>query len=152
MIHLATNTMKTKPKQKERKHGVSYWKTKAWHEFSVFVRRRDCLKTSGDPTHGFCYTCGAHKPGFGKVGCMQAGHFIPGRRGAYLFDERQVHAQCYYCNGPLKGNWPRYYEAMVKDYGQELVEELISKKWETKDFKAFELEEIYNKYKSLNKV
>lgn len=133
-------------KRKEKKHGVSYWKIKAWDEFSIFIRRRDCLKTSGDPTHGFCFTCGAHCP----FKTFQAGHFIPGRHPSYLFDEVGCHIQCFRCNINLKGNWPKYYEAMLKEYGQEVVDSYQKKKWESKQFKAVELEEIYNKYKALN--
>jgi len=137
--------MKTK---KPKKHGVSYWKTKAWNEFSKYIRRKECLKYSVGASWGYCYTCGKSK----FFNELQAGHYIPGRRPAYLFDERQVHPQCGYCNGTLKGNWPKYYEKMVEEYGRELADELKDKKWESRQFKAFELEEIYNKYKSLNKV
>ena len=92
---------------------------------------------------GRCFTCGAVK----DFKSLQAGHFIPGRHPAYLFEPQQVHAQCYHCNVGLKGNWPEYYKEMVKRHGLEVVEKIINEKRVIKQFKVPELIEIYEKYK-----
>ena len=56
-------------------------------------------------------TCGKLYP-FSK---LQAGHFIPGRTDAILFDVRQVHAQCYRCNTKLQGMWHKYFLFMLDE-------------------------------------
>lgn len=63
---------------------------------------------------------------------MQAGHFVPGRNDAVLFSEKGVNAQCYRCNMILQGQWPAYYRAMQRRYGQEWIEEHIDA-WERDD-------------------
>lgn len=122
-----------------KKLKVSKIKEKAWQVFSRYIRQRDTTKLGT-----LCYTCEKWLP-FKNA---QAGHFQPGRFPIFLFDERQVHAQCFRCNINLKGNWPRYYEHMVRDYGKEEVEKMIAQKNNFKQWKVFELEEIYLKYKS----
>jgi hypothetical protein len=45
--------------------GVKYWKGKAWHEFSKYVRVRDALRTTGGIEKCVCCSCGKIKPAFG---------------------------------------------------------------------------------------
>ena len=97
-------------------------KNKCWVQFSRFVRLRDCLKTTGTTTKGKCCSCGREHP-FGK---LQAGHFLPGRTDNILFDEKGVHAQCYFCNCERQGNWPGYYRFMQKEYGQNVIERMVN--------------------------
>lgn len=122
---------------------VSSMKKLAWTNFSKYIRTRDCIRTSGDPTHGFCYTCGAHKP-FKE---LQAGHFIPGRRPTVLFDERQVKAQCYRCNVGLHGNWTEFLTKMNKEFGNKEVDKMIEESKQIKQFKVYELEAINERYR-----
>lgn len=63
---------------------------------------------------------------------MQAGHFLPGRSDAVLFDDRGVNAQCYRCNILLQGAWPAYYRKMQEMYGQDWIEESIDV-WQRKE-------------------
>lgn len=122
---------------KRKKSSQSKAKDRAWDACSIFVRTRDAYRTCGGKTISVedkdgcwkdilvarCCTCDKEYPAFGR-GCGQAGHFIPGRNGAVLFDERGIHFQCYNCNTNLKGN-PRKYQAfMISEYGQDLVDEL----------------------------
>lgn len=102
---------------------ITDWEKWLWKIFSQFIRLRDCLKTTGVVDRGRCVTCGRIYP-FSK---LQAGHFIPGRTRAILFDEMCVHAQCYRCNVKLDGAWPPYYRFMQKEYGQNVIEELVDK-------------------------
>lgn len=101
---------------------ITQAKKKAWKYFSQFIRLRDALETTGNKAQVFCFTCGKPYPAFGK-GCVQAGHFIPGRKNSVLFVEEIVHGQCYNCNVNLKGNWVEYERIMVEKYGKERVEE-----------------------------
>jgi hypothetical protein len=114
------------PKRKRRKSKdewtITDWEKWLWPIFSNYIRIRDCLITTGTTWKAACVTCGKIYR-LGKQ--LQAGHFIPGRTRAILFDERCVHAQCYRCNHKLQGNWPPYYRFMQKVYGQNVIEELI---------------------------
>ncbi len=119
------------PKMKKdgtRKTKEEYTKTDwidwLWPTFSRYIRIRDCLTTTGTTTYGICCTCGKRKRVSGH-GQLQAGHFIPGRTDAILFDEEQVHAQCYRCNMLLQGVWPVYYEYMLEKFGLEAVHEML---------------------------
>lgn len=122
-------------------------KKKAWTEFSRFIRTRDCLNSTGTPDQGRCVTCGNILP-FEK---LQAGHFVPGRRNAGLFDERGVHAQCYACNVGLHGNWPEYLRFMESEYGQDVIDELIDLRHVTVKFTAADLEERAKDYRERTK-
>ena len=133
--------MKNKPK----KLTVSRIKRKAWVAFSKYIRQRDSIKYSEDGEYYvICYTCNKSIP-FKQA---QAGHFQPGRFPIFLFDERQTNSQCFRCNINLKGNWPRYYEHMIGDYGKEEVEKMIAQRNNFKQWKVHELQEIYLKYKA----
>jgi len=122
-------------------------KSKAWDAFSKYIRLRDAIKTTGTITDLICYTCGTRYPAFGK-GCAQAGHFIPGRKGAVLIDEIGVHGQCYNCNHNLGGAWVEYEEHMLKDYGPEIVAKLKANKHKTLKRESWEWKEIEEEYKT----
>ena len=68
-------------------------RTKAWNAFSKYIRLSDAIKTTGNQDYCVCVTCGRTYPAFG-LGCIQAGHFVPGRTNAILFDEECVRGQC----------------------------------------------------------
>lgn len=131
-------------KRKKRRDPNSYslLKEKAWNSFSKFVRARDCMATTGFPDAGNCITCGGVFP-FKE---LQAGHFIPGRGNAVLFDERQVHAQCYRCNIKLKGNWVPYEAFMVEKYGRRIVEEMKVDARKTHQIMGYQLKELREHY------
>lgn len=82
-----------------------------------YVRERD---------KWICYTCG--KPG------DEAGHFNRRGRRSTRWDLRNVHCQCFNCNGPLKGNKPIYRAKLIKEYGSEVVTELEQLGYETAHF------------------
>lgn len=106
---------------------ITSLKKKLQKIFSIYIRMRDCLETTGTITHGKCCTCGRDYP----IGKLQAGHFIPGREDSILFDPACVHAQCYRCNVQRSGEWVKYFRFMEKKYGREFIFELM-KKSETK--------------------
>ena len=112
---------KRKPRKTKSDWTITDWEAWLWKIFSQYIRLRDCIKTLGAVDRGKCVTCGRIYP-FKK---LQAGHFVPGRTRAVLFDERCVHAQCYRCNVVLEGNWPPYYRFMQQEYGQKIIEELV---------------------------
>ena len=133
-------------KKKTKTKGLTHWKGKTWEQFSRYVRVRDALRTTGTIEKGICCSCGKIYPAFGK-GCYQAGHFIPGRGASVLFEETCVHGQCYNCNDRLKGNWPGYYEFMLKKYGQDEIDRLLALKKKVRKFTVGELELMRDQYK-----
>ncbi len=117
--------MGKKMTEKKRK-GVRHWKRKAWDEFSRYVRLRDAIKTTQTKEWAVCCSCGKTYPAFG-TGCGQAGHFVPGRGNAILFEETGCHAQCYNCNIRKKGAWPEYMEFMLREHGAVVVADLLNR-------------------------
>ena len=131
-----------------KKHGLRYWKKKAWDEFSKYVRLRDAIKTTHTKDRVICCTCGKEYPAFG-VGCVQAGHFVPGRGNAILFEENGCHAQCFNCNIRKKGAWPEYMEFMLREYGREEVDRLLALDKTVRKYNPVELEELRDKYREM---
>lgn len=137
-----------------KKISLSKAKKNAWTQFSKYIRLRDSLKTVGNITQCKCITCGRIFPTFGK-GCIQAGHFIPGRHNVVLFNEEIIFGQCYSCNIGLKGNWVEYEKAMVEMYGRDKVEEFknLSKgRSDTIKFTVSDYLKIEEKYKEKVKL
>jgi hypothetical protein len=99
-------------------------KTKAWNIFSKYIRRRDCLDTTGTLGYGICFTCGKRV----RFEDSDAGHFIPGRQNAVLFEENAVHLQCKECNQGKGGNYEVYRSRMIIVYGEDEVMRLESMK------------------------
>ena len=120
------------PKMRTRKSV----KKSAWDIFSIFIRTRDCLRTTGTLTRGRCITCGK----FFSFERLQAGHFIQGRGGAVLFDEIGVNAQCYICNIERQGESLIYRRKLVELHGEDFVRLLENKRWIQKKHKTFELD------------
>ena len=131
---------------KKKKPTLSQVKKKTWNLFSLYIRTRDAIKTTGTKEYALCITCDRKYP-IKAVGGLQAGHFIPGRHSSVLFDERNCHAQCYGCNVMKKGNMVVYYRKMLQMYGQETIDDLEKLDKENKQYKIFELLELYNEIK-----
>lgn len=122
-------------------------KDKAWDQFSVYIRTRDCLRFTGTPDQGMCVTCRRRYP-FKK---LQAGHFIQGRGNAVLFDERLVYSQCLGCNGnpPMGkgGNYVEYFLFMEREWGRKKLDEFIQLKHRAVQYKIHDFIEIKEKYR-----
>lgn len=75
-----------------------------------------------------CYTCDRLIDEPAKA---QTAHFIPsGACGAYLrYDLRNLRICCYHCNINLGGNGAEYYRRMVKEIGQEEVDQIFKDKY-----------------------
>ena len=130
--------MKKKPKKP-----LTSFKKKAWKAFRDWIILRDALSTTKTPYEVICCTCKKKFP----VKGMQAGHYVAGRKNAYLFSEQGVHAQCKSCNIFLHGNPIEYREFMDNKYGitERLLEE--NKRWETKIYIQQDYIDIEQKYK-----
>lgn len=132
-------------KKKSRRLGL--YKKDAISSYSIFIRTRDCIRTTGTTMWGLCITCDRRY----HFKVLQAGHFIPGRRNANLFYERGCHAQCYNCNVNLKGNFLNYLRAIIRLYGQQIIEELESNNKLIVKYKKHDYISIMNEYKEKTK-
>lgn len=75
---------------------------------------------------------------------LDGGHFIPTTSEAIRFDERNINAQCIKCNRFMGGNSRHYLRAMVRKYGQDVVDELeslekTSRKWTLEELLGLEI-------------
>lgn len=128
---------------KTKKLTHSKAKLQAWKAFSLYIRRR----YADSEGYSSCVTCGARKPYIE----LQAGHFIGGRHTSILFNEFNCHQQCAGCNVFGRGMTSRYYDFMLKMYGQEIINELMEKDRQIVKYKVADLLEIEEKYKNLLK-
>lgn len=83
-----------------------------------------------------CFTCG-------KVG-NQAGHF---RHSKLDFDEINLNCQCAFCNCYAHGNLGIYAVKLIKKYGQEVVDDLISRSYKPNKYTRDDLDEYLRIYK-----
>ena len=114
-------------------------KKKAWAAFSKYIRLSYADK-NGNCT---CVTCGSVKP-YKEI---HAGHFIPKRNNAVMFEETNVHPQCPYCNLYMHGQGAKYYKFMLEKYGQEEIDRLMDLDKTTKQFSACDVEEMIVDYR-----
>lgn len=121
-------------------------KKKAWTAFSLYIRTRDALKTTGTKETAKCVTCDRIYP-IRAVGGLQAGHFLPNRHNSVLFNEKNCHAQCYGCNVMKKGNMVKYYKYMLENYGQKTIDELEELDGKVVSMKEYMFKEIADLYK-----
>jgi len=129
---------------KKKQPSISTLKKKCWATFSLYIRMRDCLKTTGCTSWGLCITCQKRL----HIKMLQAGHFIPGRHNANLFSEKGVHAQCYNCNVNLKSNPFEYRRQIIKLYGEGYDEVLEKESQQIKKFTPQDLIDLNEYYKT----
>ena len=108
--------------QKYAKYSQPQLKKKAKDIFHKFIRLRD--SENGIFT---CCTCNTTKVIIGDN--YHASHFhSAGNNGAIEFDERNVNGSCKKCNTFLHGNLIEYQKWMLKNHGQEILDELEMKR------------------------
>ena len=115
----------------------------AWDAMSRYIRLRDCLRTTGTAEEGVCCTCGAVK----EFSNLDAGHFVPGRSGEAMWDERNCHGQCTKCNRYHAGLLLEYRDFMVERYGEEVIAELRLKAKIPTFYSPQDLREIEKEFK-----
>ena len=92
---------------------------KASKDIMHYVRVMRCLETTGLAFTGVCFTCERKF----HIRYLDAGHFIPGRRNAVLFDVMCIRLQCNYCNVIMHSQPTIYKKKMIQLYGEKWVEE-----------------------------
>ena len=93
-------------------------KKKAWKWFSLYIRLRDCLVTTGTPTACKCVTCGKVL----SYDDIDAGHALSGRHNAVLIDEELVYGQCQMCNRYNGGEKQAFKIFLVNKHGSDWYE------------------------------
>jgi hypothetical protein len=77
---------------------------------------------------------------------LQAGHFVGGRRNSILYEETNVHAQCYACNVCRYGEVLKYRDFIIEKYGEPEVVRLRSLNEKSLVFTVQDYEEMIKKY------
>lgn len=112
--------------------------------FSIFIRKRDTVKGFGN-----CISCGKIIT-FENSDC---GHYINRKHMSTRYDEKNCNAQCRACNRFDEGNIQGYRKGLIAKYGENEVDKLEIKKFNTCHFGVFEykllIEEYKNKIKKL---
>lgn len=106
--------------------------------FSQFIRLRDS-------SNGMCKCISCPKTGLIKD--FHAGHYISRRHFSVRWDEKNVHAQCVGCNIFNQGNSPAYALALVRKYGENILETLDIKKNNISKMRRFEYELLIMEYR-----
>lgn len=129
---------------KVKKKGITYYKKRAWHEFSLYIR----LKYADADGFVTCYTCG--KRSHYKDG-MQAGHGIGGRNNAVLFMEEVVRSQCLGCNLFGGGKYSIFAEKLISEYGVKKYAQFIRDSNKTVKMTVLDYQAVFEAYRDLNK-
>lgn len=106
--------MKRTPLKKKSKQSISLIQRKIWEHCKRIIRAKYGNK---------CYTCPAQNLSGSN---WHTGHFYPkASLGAYLkYDLRLLRPQCYNCNINLGGNGARYYQEILRNEGQEYINQI----------------------------
>ena len=104
--------------------------------FQAMIR----MEAADDDGDCVCVTClRVHQWNSGKI---NAGHFHSRRHTGTLWDERNCHPQCVYCNQFLSGNIQSYAQYMLETYSEQELVELSRKTKEEINYTLAELVEI----------
>jgi hypothetical protein len=120
---------------------ISKLKKKLDKIFSEYIRLRD----SDYKGNCKCISCGKEAPAFG--GSIHAGHLFSRRYLATRFDEKNVNAQCAYCNTFLNGNQIKASRGVENKWGKGTVQEIESRIHITVKLTRVDYEESIEYYK-----
>src|SRR6185312_4456734 len=99
---------------KKKLKSLRILKANCWKAISLYVRQRgaDLFKGTNE-----CYTCLQTFP----IKELQAGHYFHNKLD---FDPRNLKPQCVRCNHFLRGNLGLYTRRLLKEHGEEWLEQL----------------------------
>jgi hypothetical protein len=118
----------------KRQPSLRSLKKKVWRAFSLWIRSKGADEGGTE----YCFTCST--PHHWKE--LHAGHAIPGRTNAVLFDEDIVKPQCPRCNIFGSGQYHIFATKLIKEHGMDWWEnKLIGAKKPVKYTRA-DLEEL----------
>ena len=120
---------------------ISKLKKKLDKIFSEYIRLRD----SDYKGNCKCISCGKEAPAFG--GSTHAGHLFSRRYLSIRFDEKNVNAQCAYCNTFLNGNQIKAARGVENKWGEGTVANLESRMHVTTKLSRIDYEEAIENIK-----
>jgi len=123
----------------KKKPSLSSLKKKCWKLFSEWVRRKDADAGGTE----YCFTC--EKPFYWKS--LQAGHGIPGRHNAVLFDEEIVKPQCPTCNIWKRGMHHVFATKLIQTHGMDWWEKKLDGARAVVKLTRTDIEEMIQTYK-----
>jgi hypothetical protein len=112
-------------------------------EFSIFIRNRYAKNGMAE-----CITCGVVK----EVKQLQCGHFMSRKHYATRWDEDNCQVQCYTCNVMRYGEQYKFGLYLNANYDTDKAEQLLIQSKQTLKLSDFDLEEMIEKYKIINKT
>ena len=124
----------------KKKPTITSLKNRAWKLVSEYVRRKDA--DEGGTVE--CYTCG--KLAYWRE--LHAGHAIPGRHGAVLFDVDIIRPQCPVDNIWKGGRYEIFTTKLIKENGMDWWEKKLAGAREVVKLTRSDLEEIIETYKA----
>lgn len=130
--------------KEEKKNDIKLLGKKTWDTFSLWIRN----KYANFQGYVECYTCGR----IILVSEAQAGHcFHRGKQHwkPLDFDEKHIRPQCEGCNKYSSGQTNIFQSKLVKEHGQEEVDNMIWRRANEKACTPEELKAIRNKYKKI---
>lgn len=126
---------KRKAKKKEELMTMQDYVKIAQQVFNKYINLRD----KGKP----CISCGKH-----ITGRVNASHYFnANNHWSVRFDEYNVHSSCIECNQHKHGNLIEYTLRLPERIGQEMFDDLIRRKNQTRKYSIEELKEIIATYK-----
>lgn len=139
--------VKKEKDRKKKSESITKLKEKLWKIVSEYVRLRD----SDDDNYCVCCTCWERRH---YKDSMQGGHYIAsGQSSFHRYNEKNIHAQCYWCNVGKNGNVLEYREFMIRKYGQEYTDWLFETRNEVHNLGKVELMDYIEQYQvKLNEV
>ena len=130
---------KQKAKQK-KSESITVLKKKLWDTVSLYIRLRD----SDDENFCTCCTCWMYKH---YKNWMQAWHYIPsGASSFHRYNEKNIHAQCVWCNVMKHGNLIEYRPFMIGKYWQEYTDWLYETRNELVSVWKEEIKQLTDQY------
>jgi len=112
-------------------------------EFSIFIRNRYAKNGMAE-----CVTCGTVK----EVKQLQCGHFMSRKHYSTRWEEDNCQVQCYTCNVMRYGEQYKFGLYLNATYNKDKAEELLIQSKQTLKLSDFELEDMIEKYKIINKT
>jgi hypothetical protein len=130
-----------KPKKRKQKaKTIGKLKKELWDLVSEFVRR----SYSDHAGYCSCYTCGNTLP----WKQMQAGHGIPGRNNAVLYDLDILRPQDIYCNIFGRGKHHIFAAKMIREHGLEWWEAKLAGADKTVKYSRVDILEMTEAFKA----
>lgn len=109
-----------------------------WCAFSSYIRHRDAIRTTGTLEYVKCFTCGTEL----KRRDSQAGHIIPRKYGAALYNPNVVFAQCQYCNYTMEGNHVLGFLNLCSMVGNDKATKICFDAMDKRSYQMAELDEL----------